>query len=118
MCHYRHRAHEDPFLWPGLNDVTSSVDSSAMAEAGFDAGLEVLGYTSQGQFLLNCGLLERLAAREQEGDAAYARASAVAQKLTLPDEMGELFKVLALGRDMATDAPLMGFARGDRTHRL
>ncbi|MCL1825221.1 MAG: SAM-dependent methyltransferase [Betaproteobacteria bacterium] len=118
MCHYRHRAHEDPFLWPGLNDVTSSVDFSAMAEAGFDAGLEVLGYTSQGQFLLNCGLLERLAAREQEGDAAYARASAAAQKLTLPDEMGELFKVLALGRDMATDAPLMGFARGDRTHRL
>jgi SAM-dependent MidA family methyltransferase len=118
MCHYRHRAHEDPFLWPGLNDMTSSVDFSAMAEAGFDAGMEVLGYTSQGQFLLNCGLSERLAAREPEGDAAYARASSAAQKLILPHEMGELFKVLALGRDVAIDAPLMGFARGDRTHRL
>jgi len=117
MCHYNHRAHEDPFLWPGLNDITSSVDFTAMAEAGFDAGLDVLGYTSQGQFLLNCGLSECLSRRELE-DSSYARASAAAQRLILPHEMGELFKVLALGRDVAADAPLMGFARGDRTHRL
>ncbi|MCL2161066.1 MAG: SAM-dependent methyltransferase [Betaproteobacteria bacterium] len=117
-CHYCHRAHEDPFLWPGLNDITSSVDFTAMAEAGFDAGLDVLGYASQGQFLLNCGLLEYLAGRGPEGSAEYARASVAAQKLTLPNEMGELFKVLALGRGVATDVPLMGFARGDRTHVL
>lgn len=116
MCHYRHRAHEDPFLWPGLNDITSSVNFTAMAEAGFDAGLDVLGYTSQGQFLLNCGLLETLAGRGPSDSAAYARASMAAQKLTLPREMGELFKVLALGRGI--DPPLMGFARGDRTHML
>ncbi len=118
MCHYSHRAHEDPFLWPGLNDITSSVDFTAMAEAGFDAGLDVLGYTNQGQFLLNCGLSECLARRGPSGSVTYARASAAAQKLILPNEMGELFKVLALGRDLATDAPLMGFARGDRTHKL
>ena len=118
MCHYQHRAHEDPFLWPGLNDITGSVDFTAMAEAGFDAGLEVLGYTSQGQFLLNCGLLERLAGRGPEDSAAYIRASAAAQKLTLPREMGELFKVLALGRGVVADVPLKGFVRGDRTHML
>jgi SAM-dependent MidA family methyltransferase len=116
MCHYRHHAHENPFLWPGLNDITSSVNFTAMAEAGFDAGLDVLGYTSQGQFLLNCGLLEALAGYGPSDSAAYARAAKAAQKLTLPHEMGELFKVLALGRGI--DAPLMGFARGDRTHLL
>ncbi|MDR2015552.1 MAG: SAM-dependent methyltransferase [Azoarcus sp.] len=116
MCHYRHRAHEDPFLWPGLNDITSSVDFTAMAEAGFDAGLDVLGYASQGQFLLNCGLIERVKGCGAEGSSAYARASVAAQRLTLPREMGELFKVLALGRGI--DAPLTGFVRGDRTHKL
>jgi len=118
MCHYRHRAHEDPFLWPGLNDITCSVDFSAMADAGFDAGLDVLGYTSQGQFLLNCGLLECLARCGPEDSAAYVRASVAAQRLIQPREMGELFKVLALGRGVGTDSPLMGFARGDRTHML
>jgi SAM-dependent MidA family methyltransferase len=116
MCHYRHRAHENPFLWPGLNDITSSVNFTAMAEAGFGAGLDVLGYTSQGQFLLNCGLLERLAERGPSDSAAYARASMAAQKLIQPREMGELFKVLALGRGISV--PLMGFARGDRAHML
>ncbi|MCL2591162.1 MAG: SAM-dependent methyltransferase [Betaproteobacteria bacterium] len=118
MCHYRHHAHEDPFLWPGLNDITGSVDFTAMAEAGFDAGLGVLGYTSQGQFLLNCGLLERLAECGVSASAEYVRASVAAQKLTLPHEMGELFKVLALGCGMAANAPLMGFAQGDRTYML
>jgi SAM-dependent MidA family methyltransferase len=118
MCHYRHRAHEDPFLWPGLNDMTSSVDFTAMAEAGFDAGLDVLGYTSQGQFLLNCGLIERIEGFGEEGSAAATRASVAAQKLIQPCEMGELFKALALGRGIDVPSPLMGFMRGDQTHRL
>jgi SAM-dependent MidA family methyltransferase len=116
MCHYQHRAHDDPFLWPGLADITGSVDFTAMAEAGFDAGLDVLGYANQGQFLLNCGLLEGLARRGPEGSVDYVRAAKAVQKLTLPQEMGELFKVLALGRGI--DAPLLGFARGDRVHTL
>ena len=61
-CHYRHRAHDDPFWWPGLSDITSHIDFTAMAEAGFGAGLEVLGYTSQASFLINCGIGELLAA--------------------------------------------------------
>ncbi|MDR3213627.1 MAG: SAM-dependent methyltransferase [Azoarcus sp.] len=116
MCHYRHRAHDDPFLWPGLADVTGSVDFTAMAEAGFDAGLDVLGYASQGQFLLNCGLLDCLARRGPQDSADYIRAAGAVQRLTLPREMGEVFKVLALGRGI--DAPLLGFASGDRTHAL
>ncbi|MDR2032996.1 MAG: SAM-dependent methyltransferase [Azoarcus sp.] len=116
MCHYRHRAHGDPFLWPGLADITGSVDFTAMAEAGFDAGLDVLGYTSQGQFLLNCGLLDCLARRGPQDSAGYLRAAAAVQKLTLPREMGELFKVLALGRGIGDR--LSGFARGDRCHAL
>lgn len=118
MCHYRHHAHEDPFLWPGLNDITGSVDFTAMAEAGFDAGLDVLGYATQGQFLLNCGLLERLAECGPSDSVAYIRASAAVQKLILPSEMGELFKVLALGRGIETNGLLMGFAQGDRTYML
>ncbi|MDR2030702.1 MAG: SAM-dependent methyltransferase [Azoarcus sp.] len=116
MCHYRQRAHEDPFLWPGLVDITGSVDFTAMAEAGFDAGLDVLGYTSQGQFLLNCGVLNCLARREAESSARYARAASAVQHLTMAREMGESFKVLALGRGM--EAPLLGFAHGDRTCAL
>ncbi|MDR1062762.1 MAG: SAM-dependent methyltransferase [Azoarcus sp.] len=116
MCHYRHRAHDDLFLWPGLVDITGSVDFTAMAEAGFDAGLDVLGYASQGQFLLNCGLLDCLARRGPRDGADYLRAASAVQKLTLPREMGELFKALALGRGIGS--ALLGFARGDRCHAL
>lgn len=110
MCHYRHRAHADPFWRPGLNDLTAHVDFSAMAEAAHGAGLAVLGYTSQAHFLLNCGLTDRLLA-----DRSPVR-SAAANRLLSEAEMGELFKVLAVGRGV--DVPLLGFAHGDRTHRL
>lgn len=116
MCHYRHHAHGDPFWLPGLNDITAHVDFTAIAEAGYEAGLDVLGYTSQGQFLLNCGLAQLLEAHQADGAAAYAALASGAQKLISPAEMGELFKVLALGRGI--DAPPVGFARGDRLHAL
>lgn len=116
LCYYRHHAHADPFLWPGLNDITEFVDFTAMAEAAYDAGLEVLGYTSQAQFLFNCGVLDCLARRGPEGSADYVRAARAAQRLTTPQEMGELFKVLAVGRGI--DVPLIGFAHGDRLHTL
>jgi SAM-dependent MidA family methyltransferase len=116
MCHYRHHAHGDPFWLPGLNDLTAHVDFTAAAEAGHDAGLDVLGYTSQAQFLLNCGLAQLLEARQEDGAAAYAALASGAQKLISPAEMGELFKVLVLGKGI--DAPLLGFARGDRLHAL
>lgn len=116
LCYYRHHAHGDPFLWPGLNDITSFVDFTAAAEAAFDAGLEVYGYTSQAQFLFNCGVLECLGRRGPQESADYIRAARAVQRLTAPQEMGELFKVLAVGRGMPQ--PLMGFARGDRLHTL
>ena len=116
MCHYRHHAHGDPFWLPGLNDITAHVDFTAIAEAGHDAGLDVLGYTSQAQFLLNCGLAQLLEAHQADGAVAYATLASGAQKLISPAEMGELFKVLVLGKGIAE--PLLGFARGDRSHAL
>ena len=116
LCYYRHHAHGDPFLWPGLNDITAFVDFTAVAEAGFEAGLDVQGYTTQAQFLFNCGVLECLERRGARESADYIRAARAVQRLTAPQEMGELFKVIALSR--ALDGPLLGFARGDRTHAL
>lgn len=116
MCHYRQHAHGDPFLHPGLQDITAHVDFTAAAEAGVDAGLQLLGYCGQAQFLINCGITELLARVSPRDMAAYAPLAAQAQKLLSPAEMGELFKVLALGRDLPE--PLLGFARGDRRHAL
>jgi SAM-dependent MidA family methyltransferase len=116
MCHYRHHAHGDPFWLPGLNDITAHVDFTAVAEAGHEAGLDVLGYTSQAQFLLNCGLAQLLEQRQEGGALAYAALASGAQKLISPAEMGELFKVLALGKEIGE--PLLGFASGDRCHAL
>lgn len=118
MCHYRHHAHADPFLWPGLQDITAHVDFSAIAQAGTE--LELLGYTGQAQFLINCGITELLAevlAAEPAADTArYAPLAAQAQQLLSPAEMGELFKVIALGRGIT--GPLLGFHRGDRSPTL
>lgn len=115
-CHYRHRAHTDPFWWPGLSDITTHVDFTAIAEAAHDAGLDVLGYTGQATFLMNCGIGELLALRREGGGEAANRALGALQVLLSPGEMGELFKVLALGRGV--EEPLLGFCRGDRLHTL
>lgn len=112
-CHYRHRVHDDPLWLPGLSDITSHVDFTAVAEAGFDAGLDVLGYTSQAVFLLNCGIGELPG---QGVGADELRARGAVNVLISPNEMGELFKVIALGRSLS--GPLLGFARGDRVHAL
>jgi SAM-dependent MidA family methyltransferase len=116
MCHYRHHAHDDPLWWPGLNDISAHVDFTAVAEAGFEAGLEVLGYTSQAQFLLNCGITEILGRLPNDGGKVFLTQSRNVGKLIAPHEMGELFKVIALGRGLKE--PLLGFARGDRLHTL
>lgn len=114
MCHYRHHAHSDPFLWPGLQDLTSHVNFSAIAYAHPD--LNVLGYTSQAHFLVNCGITELMAETPADDLPQYAPLAAGAQKLLSPAEMGELFKVLALGKNI--DTPLNGFRRWDRSHTL
>ena len=103
MCHYRHHAHGDPFLWPGLQDITAHVDFTLVAESAQREGLDVLGYSDQAGYLLEAGLPEiypkRLAAAGIGSPAGMALA-AEARRLTMPQEMGEQFKVIALGRNM------------------
>ncbi len=112
MCHYRHRAHADPFFFPGLQDITSHVDFSAIAAAARDSGLDLAGYTSQAQFLVNCGITEVMARTPSEDGARYLPLANQANRLTSPAEMGELFKVIAFSRGFS--APLLGFREGDR----
>lgn len=116
MCHYRHYAHDDPFSLPGLQDITAHVNFTDIAECGIDTGLELLGYTSQAFFLINCGITDLLKDTSPENLRDYLPLSAQLQKLTSPAEMGELFKVIALGKKMAN--PLCGFACGDLTRSL
>ena len=116
MCHYRHHAHDDPFYFPGLQDITAHVNFTDIAETAIDAGLELMGYTSQAFFLINCGITGLLDDAAPENPRDYLPLSAQLQKLTSPAEMGELFKVMALGKGLAQ--PLRGFARGDLSRLL
>jgi SAM-dependent MidA family methyltransferase len=116
MCHHRHTAHGDVFARPGLEDITAHVDFSALAGAARDAGLDVLGYATQAQFLVNCGITDVLGEANVENSLHYAPLAAEANKLLSPAEMGELFKVLAVGRRMKR--PLLGFSHNDRSHTL
>jgi len=116
MCHYRHHAHDDPFYLPGLQDITAHVDFTAIAEAAIDHGGHFLGYTSQAHFLFNNGVMNFLGEVSPDDVKAYAPLSAQVQKLTSPTEMGELFKVIALGKGL--EEPLAGFLRGDQSRLL
>ena len=116
MCHYRHRAHGEPFYLPGLQDITAHVDFTAVAEAGCEAGLDLLGYTTQASFLFNCGLTEVLARTPVSDSLRYLPLANAVQKLVSPAEMGDLFKVIVLGKGIS-DA-LQGFVTGDRSATL
>ncbi len=116
MCHYRHRAHADPLILTGLQDITAHVDFTAIAEAGTEVGLEVMGYTTQGFFLLGNGLIEELEAAAPGASPGYLSRANEVKRLTLPGEMGELFKVMALTKGV--DGPLQGFGLQDRRGRL
>lgn len=116
LCHYRHRAHEDVFFWPGLQDLTAWVDFTAVGEAALAADLDVLGYTTQAHFLLGAGLNEclwDLPTLEMKQQAELTRQ---ARQLVLPEEMGEKFKFIALGRGI--DPPLRGFSVRDLRDHL
>ena len=116
MCHYRHQAIDNPLFQPGAADITAHVDFSAIAAAGTESGLDLLGYTSQANFLINCGITDLLAATPASDSAVYLPLTNQANRLLSPAEMGELFKVIALGRGI--DDSLSGFSRGDRRRSL
>lgn len=114
LCHYQHRAHDDPFFFPGLQDITTNVDFTAVAEAGAAANLHLLAYTTQAQFLLDSGL-DQLFARVGSERERWRLAQEV-KRLTLPSEMGDRFQVVALGRDV--EPRLLGFTGRDYRARL
>ncbi len=116
MCHYRHRAHPDPLVYPGLQDITAHVDFTAVAEAGQTAGLEVSGYSTQAFFLIGCGLDQVMNAADPSDAATYLDLAQGVKRLTLPTEMGERFKVIALTRGVP--GPLIGFSMRDQRERL
>jgi SAM-dependent MidA family methyltransferase len=113
-CHYKQRAHDDPYINLGVQDITAWVDFTRVAEAGLSAGLAVSGFATQAAFLLACGIEELV---EQAGAGApRARLAAEARRLIMPEEMGEAFKMMALTREL--DLPLAGFALQDLRHLL
>jgi SAM-dependent MidA family methyltransferase len=114
MCHYRHHAHSDPLQYIGLQDITAHVDFTALTLAGIKADLELVGFTHQGAFLINNGILD-LAQSALENENAFVISQQI-QKLTQPHEMGELFKAIAFSKDF--DKPLQGFMQFDQGHRL
>jgi SAM-dependent MidA family methyltransferase len=116
MCHYRHHSHDDPFYLPGLQDITAHVDFTAAAEAAIDHGAHLLGYTTQAHFLLNHGILDLLGESSPEQVREYLPLSKQVQRLTSPAEMGELFKVMLLGKGI--DISLQNFMMGDRSRSL
>lgn len=116
LCHYQHRVHSNALIYPGLQDLTASVDFTAVVEAGLEAGLQLAGYTTQAAFLASCGLEDLfLQALHADPQANYRLAQQI-RTLSLPSEMGERFKVIALTKGFTT--PLLGFRLGDRQHRL
>ncbi|MBL0142846.1 MAG: SAM-dependent methyltransferase [Betaproteobacteria bacterium] len=106
-CHYRHRYHNDPFLVPGLQDITAHVDFTAMALAAQSAGAEVMGYTTQAHFLISCGLGVIVSGGDPSMTLSRLKVTSAVRRLIDPSEMGELFKVLGIGRGI--DFPLTGF---------
>jgi SAM-dependent MidA family methyltransferase len=116
MCHYQHHAHPDPLVNIGLQDITAHVNFSSVAYAGVNHGLSLAGFCSQAQFLMNAGMLKLMAQVSPDEMRRYAPLAAAAQKLLSPAEMGDIFKVMALTKNL--DAALIGFSQGDKSHTL
>ena len=116
MCHYQHFAHSDPLIYVGLQDITAHVNFTAIAETALDNALQVAGFTTQAQFLVNCGITELLSLVSPDDFVAYLPVVAAVQKLVSPAEMGDFFKVIILTKNI--DFPLVGFVQGDKRHTL
>ena len=109
MCHYRHRTHPDVFVYPGLQDITAHVDFTAMADVALESGMRVMGYTNQASFLIGAGMME-LATLNEDGELVHELETASQlKKLTLPHEMGELFKVIGFSKNCDVSLPAFEF---------
>ena len=115
MCYYRHHGHSDPFVYPGLQDITVSVDFTALAEAALACDLELLAYTSQAQFLLANKLESHYQAFVAQNPNMAANQALHMRRLVMPDQMGERFKVMVMGRGIAAPESLSMI---DNRHRL
>lgn len=109
MCHYRHRTHPDVFVYPGLQDITAHVDFTAMADAALESGMKVMGYTNQVSFLMGAGLLELAVLNDESEVQQQMEQASQIKKLTLPHEMGELFKVIGFSKNCAITLPAFEF---------
>jgi len=116
ICHYRHHAHDDPFLYPGLQDISASVDFTTVAETAVDAGLHVSGFTTQAHFLIACGLDQFVSEHETDDVVERSKMTQQVTKLTMPGEMGEKFKFIGLTKKL--DNQLCGFGFIDQRPRL
>ena len=116
ICHYHHRAHADPLWYPGLQDITAFVDFTTVAHAADEAGFGVCGYTTQALFLLGCGLSELHQSMVNDDPRQQILLAQQIKTLTLPSEMGERFKVMALNKGV--DLAMIGFSMQDYRHRL
>lgn len=115
MCHYKHHAHDNAYIYPGLQDITAHVDFTDVACSGLEAGFEINGFTNQASFLIGCGLID-IMDEFQSCDTQPQRTQQAIKLLTHPCEMGELFKVLAMNKN--TDIDLPGFKLFDKQHTL
>jgi SAM-dependent MidA family methyltransferase len=118
ICHYRQRAHSDPFWYPGLNDLSASVDFTALAEAGRDCGLDLLGFDNQTGFLIGAGIERIYAHLADLDDRSRLRLTQEIKQLMLPGQMGERFKVMLLGRGIAPDLLPSGLNGAGQRHLL
>jgi len=116
MCHYRHHAHSNPYIHVGLQDITAHVDFTALARCAHESGLSLMGFTTLASFLLSLDILGIIDSDMQVPTADSMLLGQQIKKLTLPSEMGELFKVLAVGAGI--EAPLAGFTLADHRNRL
>lgn len=116
MCYYRHRTHDDALCYPGLQDITAFVDFTDVAESALDCGFDVDGFTTQGNFLLACGITELVEAQSSSDEKQQLILLQQMKTLTMPEEMGERFKVMGLNYKL--DRMLPGFDFRDYRHRL
>ena len=114
MCHYRHRAHDNPLIYPGIQDITAHVDFTLLAEVAMENELTISGFVHQAGFLLNCGI-DSLIPKTEDVEVHYKFAQQI-KRLTLPSEMGELFKAIAFTKNYSS--PLIGFSAMSQLERL